>query len=281
MDDIEIRYILTIAREGSLSKAAEKLYISQPALSKFLRQHEKQIGAPLFHRFHGGLVPTETGAIWLSYAEQMEKLMNECQERIHQSLRKERKTVIIGIPASRVHMCTSLLLRLIQDNPEYEFQEVTDHSGVVRAMFEDGKYDLAVVNAESGGMLLVREEIGLAVPVQLEQKLNLQDHQPLRIHDLLDQEFVVSDSSNVIGKGAEDIFARESVRPSSLLIVDNTQLAWNMAKEAGRITFCICDLIPDGFCFHPFEPPMRNDLRLWVRKELEDHLVLNHLQVRS
>ena len=44
----EARYILAIARHQSIGKAAESLYISQPSLSKYLKNLEERLGAPLF-----------------------------------------------------------------------------------------------------------------------------------------------------------------------------------------------------------------------------------------
>lgn len=46
----ELTYILAIAREGSISRAAEKLYMSQPNLSQFLKNFEASIGTVLFYR---------------------------------------------------------------------------------------------------------------------------------------------------------------------------------------------------------------------------------------
>ena len=50
MNTRELEYILAIAKEKSISKAAEKLYVTQPALSLFLTRLESQLGTPLFIR---------------------------------------------------------------------------------------------------------------------------------------------------------------------------------------------------------------------------------------
>ena len=48
----ELRYFITIAEEGSISKAAEKLMITQPTLSRQLKDLEQELGEPLFIREH-------------------------------------------------------------------------------------------------------------------------------------------------------------------------------------------------------------------------------------
>lgn len=279
MDDLEIRYILTIAEEGSLSRAAEKLYVSQPALSKFLKVHERQIGGALFERTRNGLVPTRLGGIYISYASRIQQLMNECEEKIHRSMREEKHELVIGIPSSRTQMCATMLIELMKNNPGYEFRVYTNHSGVISAMLEEGKLDLAVINSLTGGRLLKKEKIGFAIPAVKEQKLGLKPEQAVSLHQIKDESFVVSDASNVIGKAAEVLFRRDGIRPSSLMILDNTQLAWNVARESGRITFCVSDLVPYGFAFHPFDPPLRNEVRLLGDESLLASLDLKNVKL--
>ncbi len=50
MDIKEARYIMAITEHGNISKAAKAVYVSQPSLSKFLHNIEKEIGSPLFSR---------------------------------------------------------------------------------------------------------------------------------------------------------------------------------------------------------------------------------------
>ena len=57
----ELNYIVTIADEGSISRAAEKLYMAQSSLSQFLQLYEAELGAPLFMRTSRGVRPTASG----------------------------------------------------------------------------------------------------------------------------------------------------------------------------------------------------------------------------
>lgn len=67
----EARYILAIARHKSISKAAEALFISQPSLSKYLKNLEQQLGTRLFDRIGNGYFPTYVGERYLHYAEKI------------------------------------------------------------------------------------------------------------------------------------------------------------------------------------------------------------------
>lgn len=72
-----LRYICTIDKEKSFSKAAKKLYISQPALSAIIKKLEKQLGYELFNRQTVPITPTEEGKAYLAAAAQILHVQEE------------------------------------------------------------------------------------------------------------------------------------------------------------------------------------------------------------
>ena len=68
----QIRYVISIAETGSLGRAAEALYVSQPSLSSAVKELEKELGFPLFYRTSKGVVLTAEGLRFLPYARQVE-----------------------------------------------------------------------------------------------------------------------------------------------------------------------------------------------------------------
>ena len=66
MYDRNYEYFTTIAKELNISRAAEKLFISQPSLSKFLIQLEEQLGTPLFIRGKNTMTLTPAGILYLN-----------------------------------------------------------------------------------------------------------------------------------------------------------------------------------------------------------------------
>ena len=77
MDVKYLNYVLTIASEHNLHRAAEKLYISQPSLSQFLTKLEAEIGTPLFERRSKDLVLTEAGRLYVETAQTVVGLRNK------------------------------------------------------------------------------------------------------------------------------------------------------------------------------------------------------------
>ena len=68
----QIRYMITIAETGSLGKAAEKLFVSQPSLTGAVKEMEKELGLTLFYRGSRGVTLTPDGLRFLPYARQVE-----------------------------------------------------------------------------------------------------------------------------------------------------------------------------------------------------------------
>jgi LysR family transcriptional regulator, transcriptional activator of nhaA len=64
-------YFWTVVREGSISKAAEKLRLAQPTISAQIRQLEESLGERLFQRQGRTLVPTDVGRLVYRYADEI------------------------------------------------------------------------------------------------------------------------------------------------------------------------------------------------------------------
>ena len=71
MDFRQLQYIVTIAQEGTLLGASEKLFVSPSALSQFVSRLEDDLRTPLFKRTKGGWVPTYAGQIYLDMAREV------------------------------------------------------------------------------------------------------------------------------------------------------------------------------------------------------------------
>lgn len=97
----EIKYLLALAACGSVSAAAEILYVSQPSLSQFLKQYEKDLGTALFIRDASGIKPTKAGERFFGYLREIEKLYKVAQEEIHKIALREWEIVRLGLPAAK------------------------------------------------------------------------------------------------------------------------------------------------------------------------------------
>ena len=87
-----IQYVLTVLREGSITAASKKLYVSQPALSQTIKQIEQDLGAPIFDRTTDPISLTYAGRKYVDAAEQM--LRSACRWGDE---RPERQPLIYGV----------------------------------------------------------------------------------------------------------------------------------------------------------------------------------------
>lgn len=97
MDIKEIDYVIAINEQKNITKAAETLYISQPSLSRYLNNIESRIGTKLFEREKEGMIPTETGKIYLRYAYRIRQLSKEMNEQIITSVKQVAQTIRVGL----------------------------------------------------------------------------------------------------------------------------------------------------------------------------------------
>lgn len=89
-------YFKTIAEEGTVSKAAEKLRLGQPTLSAQLKQFEESLGVQLFERQHKKLVLTEQGKVALDYSKNIFRMGSEMYEVLHDRLKPLKPSLHLG-----------------------------------------------------------------------------------------------------------------------------------------------------------------------------------------
>ena len=77
----QLKYVLAIAKAGTINAAAKQLFISQPTLSSAVKELEAELGISLFNRTSKGVEPTADGEEFLSYARQVVMQTDLIEER--------------------------------------------------------------------------------------------------------------------------------------------------------------------------------------------------------
>lgn len=168
----QLEYVLAIYKEGNLTQAAAKLYISQPALTQQLQKLEKEIGAPLFDRSCTPMKPTYIG---LRYLETVQKILFDNQQALKWiedlNLYKTGK-IIFGISGVRSLQFLPILLpefKKLYPGIDISIREAPALS--LPSMIEKGDIDFALMLAETDhtGLTfipLLKERVLLAVPAE-------------------------------------------------------------------------------------------------------------------
>lgn len=117
MDLASLQVFQTVARERSFSRAAERLYRTQPAISISIRKLEEWVGQPLFIRGSGARNLTDAGVLLLEYAERMLNLREEIRKGIKELHSLERGRLEIGANESSIHALLPTLERYGRVHP--------------------------------------------------------------------------------------------------------------------------------------------------------------------
>jgi DNA-binding transcriptional LysR family regulator len=96
----QVRIFLTTATQGSISRAAQVLYLSQPAVSQHIKALEKDLGVALLTRGRRGVALTPAGEVFLKYAQQMLLLADEAREVTHSAANQGQSMHYLHIGAT-------------------------------------------------------------------------------------------------------------------------------------------------------------------------------------
>jgi len=147
-----VRTLAAVARLGSFSRAAERLHLSQPAVSLHIRALEERLGLPLLRRAGRRAIPTRAGAVLLAHADRARAEL-EAGERALDALRgRVAGPVRVGTGATAsIHLLPPVLGKLRRQHPALELSLVTGDTADIVAGVAAGDLDLAVVTLPAPG----------------------------------------------------------------------------------------------------------------------------------
>lgn len=138
------RYFLTIAEEGSISRAAGKLFVTHQCLSRYLSQLEKECGTPLFHR-KPFFSLTEEGEMLLEAFQKASRLENDTRAAFDETIHGETGSVRIGTTSGRFRvLMPDLIEHYKAAYPGVGLFVSSASVSVLRQMLLENRLDLAV-----------------------------------------------------------------------------------------------------------------------------------------
>lgn len=172
-----LRYFIAIARAGHMTRAAETLGVTQPALSAALKKLEEQVGAPLLHRTGRGVALTEAGAVFLEHAQDAVGRADAGARAVRELLGLQRGSIRIGGGATATsYLLPRVVSAVRRAHPGLRFFVREAGSNAVAAAVLAGELDLGIVTlpitqgggAGAAGELLERalvdDELRLITP---------------------------------------------------------------------------------------------------------------------
>jgi DNA-binding transcriptional LysR family regulator len=136
---VQVEGFLEVARRGSVSRAAEALFITQPTLTARLHGLERELGTPLFLRTPHGMRLTDAGRAWVPFAERALRALVDGRQALQQVMNASAGHLMIAAaPAVSTYVLPELLERFVAAHPRVEVSVRTGHSeDVVELVLRD------------------------------------------------------------------------------------------------------------------------------------------------
>lgn len=148
LDTTKLQTFLTIAQEGSFTKAAARLNLTQPTVSQQIAILEKQIGASLFVRRPRSLQLTAAGKTLLEYAERILALNKEAIQHTLEAAGLAERTLHLGVGHTlAIYLLPDLLRQLRQEQPDVAVRIQVGNTADLLTATADGHVDLALVGS--------------------------------------------------------------------------------------------------------------------------------------
>ncbi len=153
----QLKVFESVARQLSFTRAAEELYLTQPAVSMQIKQLEQQIGLPLFEQLGKRIYLTEAGEEVRRYAQRISAELRELADGLEALRGLNSGRLRLTVASTANYFATDLLAAFTHRQPGITFQlEVTNREGVIRRI-QDNEMDLAVMGRPPEGLDVAAE----------------------------------------------------------------------------------------------------------------------------
>ncbi len=259
----ELNAFIAVYETCSISKAAEKLYITQPALTRTIQNLEEQIGSELFLRTREGLVPTIVGELYMESAEKILKVYKEFDFSLAYINKENRGRLTIG---TKMFFSSSVLPKVIcAFEKQYPNVELTIYEGLgvdVEKKLLKNNVDVAIIHLPVISEQLIPVPIGrerFMLAVDANNKLNdtvyYKEGETTPYMDLSlckNENFLLTQPNQKIRQDTDRILCNAGVKPHVKLQSSNLQTIAKLVSEGVGIS-----LIPSSYInsFHEIENP--------------------------
>lgn len=246
----QLQYVITIAEEKSITKAAQKLYISQPSLSLSIQALEKETGTPLFERNRGEMKLTYAGALFYEWAVSTLHSHTQLEWKLGDIVSGSRTLIRLGLsPHRSERLLAPVLERFYSMYENCDIQIIEQPTYILRQMLEEDKLDLILdisspdtINFESE--LLVKESFVLAIPDSLcpfsdpsQKEEDISATPQIHLPALSAVPFILLSEDHDLGKISRKICDTAAFHPNIRCICTSSNTAFSLARRGMGIAF--------------------------------------------
>ena len=274
MDIRVLRYFLTVAREESFSRAADALYLSQPTLSRQIREMEEELGVQLLVRTNRNVRLTQEGQRLRRRAQEIVDLMDKTQEEFASPEGEVAGEIAIGCGETQImREVAKVAIPLQHEHPGIHFNLYSANADDVSEKLDQGLLDFGLMFEPFD----MRKDDTLVLPFSDAIGFLMQDSHPLAkkksicMEDVTGIPLIIPRQGHAISPSASVM--NRDFDLSRLNVVCYYNLLFNaavMVEQGMGIAYCLDHLAETtehtGLTFRPVYPPMANRLRLAWKK---------------
>ena len=265
-----MQYFLAVTREGNISAAAQSLNLSQPSLSRQLKDLEEELGAKLFIRGNRRIELTEEGLILRKRAGEIMQLVELTESEISEVKNNISGTLSIGAGESlSMHRITEVFRRLKENYPDIRLNVVSGDTEDLQDRLDRGLLDFALIftdfDRNTYHHLTLEEKEIFGVIMRRDDALAEKEY--ITVKDLYDKPLIVSRANGL------DIFSGSQARRLQVAATYNLLYNASLMVEDGIGVAISFDGLVDtsgnsSLCFRPLYPEISvSPSLIWKRHQ--------------
>ena len=150
MFDYRLKVFHTVASRSSFTKASEELNISQPAVTKHIKEIENQLNTKLFDRKGTTIQLTQGGKILFEYAGKIRNIYRDLEFEINQINKQHKGKLIIGASTTVAqYILPEILAKFNSYYKDIKIELITHNTEIISELLKEGKIDLGIIEGES------------------------------------------------------------------------------------------------------------------------------------
>lgn len=243
MNARQANYLLTVNELGSISLAAERLYVSQPSLSQTIQSIEKKLNVKIFDRTKNPISLTYAGEKVIEAAKDILSANTNLLREIDEINEESRGRFRIGISTHRaMHILPRILPQFMEKYPYVEVEIVEKGSSNMEELILNGKVDLAfmiVSKTEHPTLkynLLFKEKMVLLTNKSSAFSLRHTKNDPIDFKKVEKEKFIFLRKGHGVRTIQDQLFQKSKVKPKAILETESIEVAKRMAVALDALT---------------------------------------------
>ena len=242
----ELEYIVAVAEEQSISKAADRLYLAQSSLSQYVSRYEAELGVKLFRRTSGGVRTTAAGELFLKSARQMLLQYHQVRQQLTDLDAPMEGRIHFGISTFRGSYLFPKAMHLFRQEAPTVDVVLHEHDSIY--LHAAGELDLALVafredQWENQGKFLMKDEVLLVAnrdsPVMefVREGQGGPDRPWVELSEIAHLDFLLSSRSAMLGSIAQKQFDDLGIHPKFVCGTQTASMSAALARRGVGIAF--------------------------------------------